>query len=271
LVTDKNGVIYQETQYPKRIYTAGIWTNTILFTETTKMCQCECDQNGCLCDTEQNINLVCESCGIRNFNSNINKNNVSFTNSPIACPLGIIQSNLITPVTSTSCGPNQTLNPCVGGTSVCPPNPNCNEWTYFCNNKMDWFTVQCGCDPRGFRKGCHNIYNISENDNRLVFPHNFGFEKVLVRFYEDIELDNLVIPYMAKGTFMTGLQYFSTKFNSELRDLSESFGQQYSREKWGLFLDLNKMRIAELGNTIAPAAHIPSYMDHREDRWWGWY
>lgn len=238
LVTDKNGIIYQETQYPKRIYTAGVWTDTVLFTELIKKCECEVDQNGCLCDTEQNINNACESCGIRNFNPNIN---------------------------------NKNLTGCVGGTSVCPPDPNCNEWTYFCNNKMDWFTVQCGCDPRGFRKGCHNIYNISETGNRLVFPHNFGFEKVLVRFYQDIELDNLVIPYMAKNTFMTGLQYFSTKFNIELLGVSEAFGQQYSREKWGLFLDLNKMRIAELANTIAPASYVPSYIDHREDRWWGWY
>lgn len=238
LVVDKNGVIYQENQYPKRIYTDGVWTDTILYTESTKMCECEVDHNGCLCDTEQNINNACESCGIRNFNPQINQKNI--TN-------------------------------CVGGTAVCPPSPNCDEWVYFCNNKMDWFTVQCGCSPRGFRKGFNNIYNISENGNRLIFPHDFGFEKALVRFYEDIELDNLLIPYMAKDTFMTGLQYFAMKQNPDLRDMAASFGQQYSREKWGLFLDLNKMRIAELANTISPAAHVPSYMDHREDRWFGWY
>lgn len=238
LVVDKNGIIYKETQYPKRIYTAGTWTDTILFTESTKMCECEVDHNGCLCDTEQNIENACESCGIRNFNPQINQNN---------------------------------LTHCVGGTSVCPPDPNCNEWTYFCNNKMDWFSVQCGCLHSGFRRGFHNVYNISELGNRLIFPHNFGFERALVRFYEDIELDNLLIPYMAKDTFMTGLQYFSMKHNPEMVQQAEVFGQRYSREKWGLFLDLNKMRIAELGKTIAPAAHVPSYMDHREDRWWGWY
>lgn len=238
LVVEKNGIIYKETQYPKRIYTAGTWTDTILFTESTKMCECEVDHNGCLCDTEQNITNACESCGIRNFNPQINHNN---------------------------------LTHCVGGTAVCPPDPNCNEWTYFCNNKMDWFSVQCGCLHSGFRRGFNNIYNISELGNRLIFPHNFGFERVLVRFYEDIELGNLMIPYVAKDTFMTGLQYYSMKHNPEMVQQSEIFGQRYSREKWGLFLDLNKMRIAELGKTIAPAAYVPSYMDHREDRWWGWY
>lgn len=238
LVVDKNGIIYKETQYPKRIYTAGTWTDTILFTESTKMCECEVDHNGCLCDTQQNITNACESCGIRNFNPQINQKN---------------------------------LTHCVGGTAVCPPDPNCNEWTYFCNNKMDWFSVQCGCLHSGFRRGFHNVYNISELGNRLIFPHNFGFERALVRFYEDIELDNLLIPYVAKDTFMTGLQYFSMKHNPEMVQQAEVFGQLYSREKWGLFLDLNKMRIAELGKTIAPAVHVPSYMDHREDKWWGWY
>lgn len=237
LVVDKNGVVYEENQYPKRIYTNGVWTDTILFTESIKKCECEVDENGCLCDTEHNINSVCESCGIRNFNPQINSKN---------------------------------LTGCVGGTAECPPNPNCNEWIYFCNNKLDWFSVQCGFEPCGRRRDFHNIYNISEEGNRLIFPHNFGFEKALVRFYEDISLDKLLIPYSAKGTFMTGLQYFSTKYNPEMMQISETFGQKYSREKWGLFLDLNRMRIKELGNTIAPRAHVPSYMDHREDRWWGW-
>lgn len=237
LVVDKNGVIYKENQYPKRIYTGGLWTDTILFTESTKMCECEVDHNGCLCDTEHNINTVCESCGIHNFNPQINHKN---------------------------------LHGCVGGTAECPPDPNCNEWIYFCNNKLDWFSVQCGCEPRWGRRHFHNIYNISETGDRLIFPHNFGFEKALIRFYEDVSLENLVIPYAAKGTFMTGLQYFSTKLNPELAQISASFGQQYSREKWGLFLELNKMRIAELGQTISPRSHVPSYMDHREDRWWEW-
>lgn len=238
LVVDKNGVIYKETQYPKRIYTDGVWTNTILFTESTKMCECEVDHNGCLCDTEHNVNVACESCGIRNFNPSISQHN---------------------------------LTHCVGGTAVCPPDPNCNEWVYFCNNKMDWFSTQCGFETHEFRRGFHNIYNISEDGKRLVFPHNFGFEKALVRFYEDISFDNLLIPYIAKDTFMTGVQYFSMKQNLDMRDMAASFGQQYSREKWGLFLELNKMRLAALGNTIAPAAHVPSYMDHRRDRLWGWY
>lgn len=236
MVVGKDGIVYKETQYPKEIYTEGVWTDTILFTESTKMCELETDHNGCVCDTEENIHNACESCGIRNFNPQINPKN---------------------------------LHGCVGGTAECPPDPNCNQWTYYCNNNMELFSTQCGCDSIGFRRDFHNIYNISENGNRLIFPHNFGFEKALVRFYEDIELSNLMIPYVAKDTFMTGVQYFAMKQNPDMRDMATSFGQQYSREKWGLFLELNKMRLSELGKTIAPSAHMPSYMDHREDRFFG--
>lgn len=243
LAVGENGVVYQENQGIQRVYTNSIWTDTILVTTSNQVCQCETDDNGCICDTQSNVNLLCASCGIRNFQPNINPNNLTNVTEPYA----------------------------VGGTAVCPPSPNDNEWVYYCNNKMDWFSIQCGCDVSAFRHGCRNVYNISENGNRLVFPGDFGFEKVLVRFYEDIELSNLVIPYIAKDTFMTGLQYYSMKQNPELRDIAASFGQQYSREKWGLFLELNKMRIKELANTIAAASYVPSYRDHREDRYYGWY
>lgn len=238
IMTGHNGVVYKETQYPQRIYTAGVWTDTVLHTESTKLCECETDDKGCICDTSHNITLLCESCGIRNIESNIAPR-------------------------------NHTM--CVGGTASCPPEPGCNEWTYFCDNKMDWFSVQCGCETKRSCREFRNIYNIGDNGKRLVFPHDFGFEKALIRFYEDISLDDLVIPYIAKETFMSGVLYFASQHNMELVQQSEFFGNKYSRQKWGLFLELNKMRIAEQANILAPAAHIPSYLDHRRDRIFWYY
>jgi len=37
IAVDKNGVVYKEFQYPKRIYTNNVWTSTILYTETEKI------------------------------------------------------------------------------------------------------------------------------------------------------------------------------------------------------------------------------------------
>jgi hypothetical protein len=238
IAVGNNGVVYQEKQYPKRIYTNGVWTSTILYTENTEMCQCEVDDNGCLCDTPQNINSVCNSCGIKGFVNNINP-----------------------------CAPG----PCIGGTASCPPQPGCDEWIYYCDNKMDWFSVQCGCFPGGFGRGRSNTYNIGATGSRLVFPTDFGFEKVIVRFYKDIDLNDLQIPYFAKQTFMSGMQAFAFEYNPVDFKMSENMAGKYSRQKWGLYLELQRMRIKELGITIAPASMVPSYMDHREDRWIGYY
>lgn len=230
IAVGKNGVVYKETQYPQRVYTNGVWTSTILYTENKEICQCDTDDNGCICDTERNVTLLCESCGIRNFQDGIAPRN---------------------------------LSECVGGTAECPPDQACNEWVYYCNTKMDWFTVQCGCEGRGIRKGFRNIYNIGENGKRLIFPKDFGFEKALVRFYEDIDINNLLIPYVAKQTYMTGLMAFAYEYNPEMFQAGQAYAANYSRQKWGLFTELNKMRIAELGNTIAAASYVPSYHERR--------
>lgn len=222
----KNGIVYKETQYPQAEYTNGVWTNTILFTGSKTLCECETDDKGCICDTESNLDLLCESCGIRHFNGNN--------------------------------GPKE----CFGGTAMTPPDPNCNEWIYFCDSKMDWFTIQCGCETRSIRRKMNNVYNISENGKRLVFPKDFGFDKALVRFYEDISLNELLIPYIAKQTYHAGLMAFSYEMNPELFQQGEAYANKYSRYKWGLFQELNKMRIAELGNTISAPSYIPSYLSN---------
>lgn len=237
MAIDKNGVLWQENQYPQRAYTNGVWTSTVLHTESKKLCECEIDSNGCICDTVNNVNNICSHCGITN---NIN-----------------------------NCFQNNT--PCVGGTAMTPPQNNCGEWIYYCDNKMDWFTIQCGCHPMGFRQGCNNIYNIGETGDRLVFPHNFGFDHALVRYYVDINLSDLMIPYYARNTFQAGIMCYATEYNENKIKVSRAFCQDYSRKKWGLFLDLQRMRTSELAQIISPRAHVPSYVESRVfDSWFGW-
>src|SRR5271170_726830 len=60
----KNGIVYKETQGIQRVFTNGVWTDTILVTTSTEMCQCEIDVNGCICDTEQNENSLCLALGL---------------------------------------------------------------------------------------------------------------------------------------------------------------------------------------------------------------
>lgn len=214
---DDNGFLYEELQYPERIYVSGVWTTTEKKTEKKKLCKVEVDENGCCMDTEENITNVCNSCGISDY------------------------------------------NPPVGGTANCPPNKHDKTWIYYCNSKADWFGVQCGSYPSGLQKECNNIYNISELGNRLIFPHNFGFDEVMIRFYADITTNNLMIPFIAVDTFAMGLKWYDKKFDDRGQNLAQVYGKQYALMKFGLVKELNKYRIEELGKIFAAPKYIPSY------------
>jgi len=218
---DDNGFLYEQTQYPLRVYMSGVWTETVLHTENKKLCKVEVDEHGCCCDTEENINAICNACGI-----------------------------------------SGDYTPPVGGTASCPPDKNDKTWIYYCNSKADWFGVQCGNYPSGLSSECNNIYNISELGNRLIFPHNFGYDKVMVRYYVDVNLSELQIPTIAVDTFVMGLLWFDNKYSTNLkkRALANGFGNDYARMKFGLLRELNKYRIAELGKIFTPPRIIPSYV-----------
>jgi hypothetical protein len=230
-----NGFFYEELQYPQRVYEDGVWTDTVLHTEQRKLCEVEVDQNGCCCDTEQNINNVCDACGWSN---------------------SFVQGNSPIPV---------------GGNSWCPPNATDDTWIYWCSTKLDWFSVQCGNFPKGFRGGCNNVYNISELGDRLIFPANFGWDKVLVRWYDSASLNDLQIPIIALDTFIVGLMWWDCRFNDNKQQLAVKYESDYSKLKWGMLLELNKYRIAEQRMILNPPVNVPSYLPLQQ--YWGgdWY
>jgi hypothetical protein len=227
---DRKGIMgdqfYEECQFPIRQYVSGVWINTILTTERKVLCTVEVDANGCVCDTETNINNICNACGIQNNNN-------------------------------TQC--------CVGGTANCPPRDSCDTWTYYCDNKMDWFSIQCGQFPF-FQKGCNNIYNISELGDRLIFPHNFGWDKVIIRWYPDTGLNEIKIPMIAVNTFIMGLKWWDTQFNDKKQREAAVFGRNYALMKFGLLRELNKYRLAELKMILTPPMFVPSNVLSRD---WG--
>jgi hypothetical protein len=222
-MVDSQGFLYEQNQYPLRVYLSGVWDSTVLHTEDKKLCKVDVDDKGCVCDTEENLNKICNACGI--------------TDTSIV----------------------------LGGDPNNPPicNPDATQWIYQCGSRMEWFNIQFGGFPYLCFHCFNNIYNISELGNRIIFPHNFGWDKVMVRFYEDIDLKNLMIPYLAKECFMTGMQYFASTNNDKKQELSIIYGQKYSRQKWGLFLELNKYRLAELREIFTPKVFVPSYIENR--------
>lgn len=223
---DSQGFFYEQTQYPLRVYEDGEWVNTILHTEDRKLCKVQVDSNGCVCDTDENVNFLCNACGYESVNT---------SNIPIG---GNAQSY---------CG-----------------NENVNEWIYYCNTKFDWFSIQCGCYPF-LDKRFRNIYNISEDGGRLIFPPNFGFDKVMVRTYENINLATLQIPFMAVPAFGLGIKWYDCRFNDKKQMFEAKYKSDYTTAKWGLLGQLNKYRVAELRMITTPPVYMPSYIDKRDD------
>lgn len=218
-----DGFVIRETQVPTRVYMSGVWTETILQTITEKLCSVDLDEKGCLCDTEKNINNVCNAC----------------------------------------CGDTEFIP--TGGTAKLPPlsDLKTDTWRYYCSSKMDLFQTQCGAFPRGFAEGCHNTYNISELGDRLIFPHHFGFDKVLVRYYTDVNLSNLQIPTIALDTFIAGIKWWDARFNDEKQQLAQVYEAQYAKLKFGLLLQLNKYRMAEMRMILTPKVYVPSFFSYR--------
>lgn len=223
-------ILYQQFQYPEREYLSGVWTRTYLKTENKQLCTLEVDSNGCVCDTQSNIDAVCNSCGINT-------------------------------VDTTKC--------CIGGTSNTPPDPNCHTWIYSCINKLDWFNVQCGGLARmGHR--INNIYNITSTGKQLIFPANFGWGSVVIRFFEDIDLFDIVVPYIAKPAFMAGLQLYAATNHERKQQLAAVFSKKYSALKQALLNDLNKYTVDEYQMILTPPVYIPSYLSRGfiDNSWW---
>lgn len=228
---DDQGYFYEQLQYPKRIYEDGVWTDTILYTEDRKLCKVEVDENGCCCDTEENIDAVCTACGIDTVDSSL-------------C--------------------------CIGGNASTPPSESCDTWTYYCNSKLDWFMIQCGCFPY-LSAEYNNVYNISELGDRIIFPHNFAWEKVILRWYEDTGFSDLQIPIISIDTFVTGLMWWDCRFNDKKQALADKYGRQYATLKFGLIKELNKRRVAELAKIMTPTRFMPSYVYSRTNQSEGGY
>ncbi|HNU13626.1 MAG TPA: hypothetical protein PKI55_04150 [Chitinophagaceae bacterium] len=225
---DDQGFFYEQLQYPKRIYEDGVWTETVLFTENRKLCKVEVDENGCVCDTEENLNNICTACGIDNINQSL-------------C--------------------------CIGGDANTPPD-GCDTWIYYCNNKLQWLASQCGgpyiCPP-----GFNNIYNLSELGDRIIFPANFGWDEVMVRYYTTPNMKDIEIPFVAIDTFILGLMWWDCRFNDKKQALAQKYSIDYSNLKFGLLKELNKYRIQELGMIFTIPAFIPSYTYSRTDKYEG--
>lgn len=141
---------------------------------------------------------------------------------------------------------------------------NAKTWVYYCASKYDVFNTQCN-------RSCHNpfmdIYNISEDGNRLIFPKHFGWDKVLIRWFEDPNLRDLQVPYLALDSFIAGIKWWNVRFNDKMQILEPKYSQTYSNLKFGLLKDLNRYTIKEIAQAIAQKTKVATYIGLREHNW----
>lgn len=221
---DKSGNFFEQLQYPQRVYESGVWVDTIKYTEDRYLCKVELDHNGCIKDTEHNIDSLCSTCCTDTV--------------PNAIPFG--------------------------GTADRPPcdDDNIETWKYYCNSKLDWFWYQCGC-PTACINPFANIYNVSELGNRIIFPKNFGFDRVVIRYYDTTNTGDILIPLIAIDAFAMGIKWWDVRFNDKKQDLAALYSREYGTMKWGLLSELNKRRIAEWRMILTPPVFVPSYIYNR--------
>lgn len=204
---------YQEIkQYPKRIYTDGVWTSTEVATEVINLCALEVDAAGCVVDCEENYQKVVQyGCYGQ-------------------CPTVFSTDQVV----GTSCIVEQGI----------------------CKSLYGWET---GVNFAGCGGYLNNSYNITEEGNRLIFPYNFGFDQVLVRYYADIQLQDMKIPAIAEEAFIVGLKYWETLIDEDKQGLNRVYSEKYSKLKWALLQELNKQNSSEMKMSLTPPIYIPGF------------
>lgn len=63
-------------------------------------------------------------------------------------------------------------------------------------------------------------YNFSDDGKRIIFPTNFAYDKILLRWYEGQSTKDILIPHIAKEAFLAGIKYFISDY-----DKKESIGK----------------------------------------------
>ena len=93
----------------------------------------------------------------------------------------------------------------------------------------------------------------------LIFPGNFGFDSVVVRVYVDVSLNDLQIPLVCVPVFVTGLKWYNARWNDKMQNLAAAYEAQFTKQSWGLFMELNKYRIEELRMMMTPPVYMPNF------------
>lgn len=132
----------------------------------------------------------------------------------------------------------------------------------YCGAGMDEFMVEAGTFFARRNDVFVNVYNVSEQGDRLIFPADFPYEKVLVRYYALPNLNEIEVPIVAREAVMTGILYYHYQFlavndRAEMQ-VKQQVLQKYAAIQFALIAELNRMTGAEWNKALAPKAVFPN-------------
>lgn len=112
---------------------------------------------------------------------------------------------------------------------------------------------ECGC-PAVPEECVEKLeFNINDKGNRIVFPSNHSYDYVIVRAYVDVKTKDILIPQVCKKNFMDRVYYAGIEYDRNVPEYQkQSALRAISRSETNMIMDLSRMTIADLYNTISP-------------------
>lgn len=120
-----------------------------------------------------------------------------------------------------------------------------------CN--ADNIQIDFGCTDS---KCCTNEsleYNWTEQGNRITFPSDFAYDKVLLRYYIEQRAKDIIVPLISKRVFMNGLKAYALEFDDNVpMGVKERYMSKYNNGKDRLAIDMHKLSLTEVYKVLTP-------------------
>jgi hypothetical protein len=118
------------------------------------------------------------------------------------------------------------------------------------------FSINAGVFYASPKNKFWNVYNISENGKRIIFPKEFPFEKVLVRMYLDEGINEIKVPVIAASCMVTGIlaAHYEHKQDIQSQRMYQLYARRYTDQKTALMQMLNISDHANMQMTLTPPA-----------------
>jgi len=149
----------------------------------------------------------------------------------------------------TSCGCSWYGDDCCGTPPALKSVDGYTLSTAYAIESGRWFSLPCA--------GFNNIYNINDQGDKLIFPYDFGFDRVLLRYYSNVPMQEMKVPFAAAYAFICGIMFYNIAFDDKQQQMAMVLSMKYSRAKFALIEELNKYNQQEVLEIMSPYTYVP--------------